>query len=177
VKLRLTAPIWKTFTGALGVIVFENGLSTTDVLETDATQVASLVGAEWEDGETANVAQRLLDTAHAEAPVEKAPSHGGETANPVTEPEPDSEPDSEPALDLELKPRPEPVPNESLPNESLPNELLPNESLWTEEELAKIADAKGIAGLREIATPLGIRGTSIRALIESLLKASAAKKV
>ncbi len=40
---------------------------------------------------------------------------------------------------------------------------------FTEEELVAIADEKGIAGLRELATPLGLKGTSIATLM-ALLK-------
>lgn len=44
------------------------------------------------------------------------------------------------------------------------------ESQYTKESLAEIADKKGIAGLREIADPLGIKATSIAALIEGILE-------
>lgn len=46
---------------------------------------------------------------------------------------------------------------------------------WTEEELGKIADAKGIAGVREIAEPAGIRGNSISGLIKAIVKQGVAK--
>ena len=41
---------------------------------------------------------------------------------------------------------------------------------YTAEELGEIADAKGIAGLREIAEPLKIKAGSIKALIEAIVK-------
>jgi len=40
---------------------------------------------------------------------------------------------------------------------------------YSKESLEAIADEKGIAGLREVATPLGIRGNSIRGLIQEIL--------
>jgi hypothetical protein len=40
---------------------------------------------------------------------------------------------------------------------------------FTKEDLEKIADAKGIAGLREIADKVGVRGKSISALIDGIL--------
>ena len=43
---------------------------------------------------------------------------------------------------------------------------------YTAEELGAIADAKGIAGLREIAEPLKIKAGSIKALIEAIVKVS-----
>lgn len=39
----------------------------------------------------------------------------------------------------------------------------------TQESLETIADEKGIKGLREIAEPLGIKGTSIKELISEIL--------
>lgn len=47
---------------------------------------------------------------------------------------------------------------------------------YTEEALAAIADKDGISGLRNIAEPLGIKGNSIRGLIDGILKAVPANK-
>lgn len=41
---------------------------------------------------------------------------------------------------------------------------------YTEEELGKIADEKGIAGLREIADSLGVKGRSVADLIAGIMK-------
>jgi hypothetical protein len=41
---------------------------------------------------------------------------------------------------------------------------------YSKDDLAKIADAEGIAGLRAIADPKGVKGTSIVGLIEAILK-------
>lgn len=68
-KLRLTAPGWQTYTGQMGVIFFENGLSVGDVLPVDAVRVAGVIGAEWEDGRPANVSQIYLDNMQTEAAV------------------------------------------------------------------------------------------------------------
>lgn len=40
---------------------------------------------------------------------------------------------------------------------------------YSREDLARVADVKGINGIREIADALGIKGNSIRGLIESIL--------
>ncbi len=48
--------------------------------------------------------------------------------------------------------------------------------VWTEEELGKIADEQGIAGLREIAEPAGIKSKSVQGLIEAILTAKIAKE-
>ena len=47
---------------------------------------------------------------------------------------------------------------------------------WTEEELGAVADEKGIAGLREIAEPYGIKGNSIAGLIKAIMEKSIAKE-
>lgn len=46
----------------------------------------------------------------------------------------------------------------------------PSGTTYTKDDLAKIADAEGIAGLRAIADPAGVKGTSIVGLIEAILK-------
>jgi hypothetical protein len=43
-------------------------------------------------------------------------------------------------------------------------------TVYSKDDLAKIADADGIAGLRAIAEPMGVKGTSIVGLIEAILK-------
>lgn len=43
---------------------------------------------------------------------------------------------------------------------------------WTAEELSAIGDEKGIKGLREIADPLGLKGTSIPDLIAKIAEAT-----
>lgn len=48
-------------------------------------------------------------------------------------------------------------------------------SYWTAEELGAIADESGIAGLRVIAEPAGVKGNSIAGLIAAILKANVVK--
>lgn len=139
-KLRLTAPGWQTYTGQMGVIFFENGLSVADVLPVDAVRVAGVIGAEWEDGRPANVSQIYLDNMQTEAAVLK------DNREPEAPVEPKKEEVAAPAV------------------------------TYTEEQLAEIADKQGIAGLREIAEPLGIKGNSIAGLISAILKAAGAPK-
>lgn len=139
-KLRLTAPGWQTYTGQMGVIFFENGLSVADVLPVDAVRVAGVIGAEWEDGRPANVSQIYLDNMQTEAAVLK------DNREPEAPVEPKKEEVAAPAV------------------------------TYTEEQLAEIADKQGIAGLREIADPLGLKGNSIAGLISAILKAAGAPK-
>jgi hypothetical protein len=59
---------------------------------------------------------------------------------------------------------PEPAPAAQAPAAGKP--------VFNESALAAIADEKGIGGLRDIAEPMGIKGNSIRGLIDALVKAT-----
>lgn len=48
---------------------------------------------------------------------------------------------------------------------------------YTADELAAIADAKGIAGLRAVAEPLGVKANSIKGLIADILNVAGVKEV
>jgi hypothetical protein len=146
-KLRLTAKGWETYNGQMGVIFFENGLSVSDVLPVDAVRVAGVIGAEWEDGSPANMSQIYLDNMHTEALTPEEQRQSDSADAPKTV---DSDIAKEKAAELGVT--------------------------YTEEQLAAIADKDGISGLREIAHPLGIKGNSIRGLIQSILKAAATPK-
>lgn len=68
-KLRLTQEGFATYAGQMGVIFFEDGLSTADVAVRDAVRMSAVMGCEWEDGTPASVAQSILDNAHTPAPM------------------------------------------------------------------------------------------------------------
>lgn len=146
-KLRLTAAGFESYTGQMGVIQFVDGVSTGDVLPVDAIRVAGIIGAEWEDGSPANVSQRYLDNMHTQAPTDAEQRQADIADAPKTV-------DTDEAKDKA--------------------ELLG--VTYTEEQLAEIADKQGIAGLREIADPLGIKGNSIAGLVAAILKAAGAQK-
>ncbi len=146
-KLRLTAPGWTGYTGQMGVINFVDGMSVGDVLPVDAVRVAGVIGAEWEDGRPANVSQVYLDNMHTQAPTQEEQRLADAPDAPKTV-DPDLAKDRAEALGV----------------------------TYTEEELAAVADKSGIAGLREIAEPLGIKANSISKLIELILKAAKAPK-
>lgn len=148
-KLRLTAAGFDSYTGQMGVINFESGVSVGDVLPIDAVRVAGIIGAEWEDGSPANVGQLYLDNMHTSAPTKE---ESEKAANPD-------------------------APKTLLTNDDAKIKAKELGVSYTEEQLAKVADGKGIAGLREIADPLGIKGNSIRGLMDAILKAAPAPKV
>lgn len=145
-KLRLTQAGFETYSGQMGVVMFENGLSVGDVLPIDAVRISAAIGATWEDGTAANVGEMYLNSMDV-------PAHVGGGINSMTPPAP-----------LEVS-------NEGvLTDASASVEAAPAGQVWTEEALAKVADEKGIAGLRAIGDPLGAKGTSIVGLIAEILK-------
>lgn len=146
-KLRLTAPGWETYTGQMGVIFFEDGLSLSEVLLIDAIRVSGVIGAEWENGTPANVSQIYLDNMHTEAKTPEQQAQADSADAPKTVDDDESKQKAE-ALGVS----------------------------YTEEQLAAVADKEGIGGLREIAEPLGIKSNSIRGLIDLIMKAAAAPK-
>jgi hypothetical protein len=146
-KLRIVEPGFEKYEGQMGVVFFENGLSTDDVSQLDATRMSAVMQCEWESGSTMSVTQRLLDETDTPAPIV---SDGAEAAKPETEKVSDK-------------------PNDSNAN----NEKFVS---YTREELEDIADTGGIAGLREIAEPMGIKGNSIAKLIDDIFEALKEKK-
>ncbi|MCY1357089.1 hypothetical protein D9M69_435660 [compost metagenome] len=152
-KLRLTQAGMQSFTGQIGSLVFEDGLSLTDVPAREAVRMSAVMGAMWEDGTSPSPAHALLATVSQAAPV-VAPLSRGEDVPEVPalaeRPEPVLEPKATPVLEV----APE-----------LLRAMLP---VATYEELVQIADEKGIAGLRAIAEPLGIKGRKVVELIDAL---------
>jgi hypothetical protein len=135
-KLRIVQEGFETYTGQMGVVFFESGLSVGDVSQMDATRMSAVMKFEWEDRSASNVAQIYLDNMHTPAPLfaEDAPA-ALETQKTV---------------------------------------VVEKIAAYTEDQLAAIADEKGIAGLRAIAEPLEIKGNSIVGLIEAIQRAAVA---
>lgn len=156
-RIRLTQEGFENYTGQMGILFFEDGLSTHPVPFKDANRMSAVMVCEFEDGTSCNPAQRLLDTAN------QSHDQGRETT--------DQPPAEEPVV---IAPVEEPVVITLTPavDENAPARPT---VVYSRDELADIADKKGIAGLREIATPLGIKSNSITGLIEELVKATAAQ--
>jgi len=156
-RIRLTQPGYEHYSGQMGILFFEDGLSTHPVPFKDANRMSAVMICEFEDGSSCNPAQRLLDTAHQEAVF------GRETT--------DKAPDDELPVSVSVE---EPV-LIALDQPKQDQPILRSSVVYSREDLEEIADKKGIAGLREIATPLGIKSNSITNLIEELAKATAAQ--
>lgn len=68
-KLRITQQGFERYTGQMGVINFEDGLSTNDVRLVDAIRMSAVMICEWEDGTSPSIAQSILDNANTAAPM------------------------------------------------------------------------------------------------------------
>jgi hypothetical protein len=148
-KIRLMQPGFENFTGPMGRLVFEDGLSTTDVEGRDFLRMSSVMKCEREDGTSASPVDALLAIADVGAPTAEVAraeelERNADALKVFAQPEADRPATDEPAL--------------------------PVAALYTEEQLGKIADKKGIKGLREIAEPMGIKGNSIKELIAEILQ-------
>ena len=155
-RIRLTQEGYEHYTGQMGITFFEDGLSTDVVPFKDANRMAAVLKCEFEDGTSCNAAQRLLDTAQQEASVER-----------VTEDEVKTD-----AAPVVAAPVETPVVINLTPAERPRDEA--NTHSFSRADLEEIADQSGIAGLREIATPLGLKSNSISGLIDELVKVSTA---
>lgn len=82
-KLRLTQAGFENFTGQMGVVWFENGLSTTDVSPIDGIRISAAIGADWEDGSAANVGDMYLNSMDVPAFVGMADKPSEPVAAPV----------------------------------------------------------------------------------------------
>jgi hypothetical protein len=140
------------YTAQMGAVFFEDGLSTADVSHKDATRIAAVYSCEYEDGTNPSVSQFLLDQMHAPA-VSTSETSVHMPSSPASTPEGIAER----YQDLPDAPAPEPV---------------AGATVWNEADLAKIADEKGIGGLREIADPLNLKNNSIRGLIDAIVNAT-----
>lgn len=144
-KLKLTQPGFETYNGQMGVMFFEDGMSTNDVRSVDAIRMAAVMLCEWEDGRSPSITQSILDNANTPAP--SFTNNGDGTDN-----------DKE-AVDTADRQAVAANINDVLKTAE-----------WSHEQLAVIADRDGIKGLRAIAEPMDIKGNSIKELITAILK-------
>lgn len=143
-KVRITQKNWLNFTGSFGTAQFVDGIA--DVAISEAMRLGALieirvVNPDGSDGEIISPSNDMLLTERLSAQV--TPSRRIQT---VEETPVQADDDIEPVEDDTEEAK-----------------------VWTSKELEAVADEGGIAGLREIATPMGIKGTSIHGLIEAII--------
>lgn len=124
-KLKITERGWAGFTGQLGEVDFEDGIST-EVTETQARRLANIIQIETLDGRNPSASQNVLDSQA-----------------------------------IEMK--------QGMDHVAVQSTVAATQRSFTKEELEKIAEERGIGGLRAIAEPLGIVGRSINILINAII--------
>lgn len=140
-KLKITEPGWENFSGNLGVTMFDGGVSINEVPRVEINCIsASIRVVELETGES--VGALGLD---ADAQNKPCTSHNLKNMEEIF---------AEQAAGVAP---------------AVVAAFVAGADSYTKEELEKVADKGGIAGLREIAEPLGLKGTSIGKLIELIL--------
>lgn len=148
-KIRLLEPGFESFTGPIGAMVFENGLSTTDVQDRDFLRLSAVMKCEREDGTKTSPIDKLLSIADVGAPMPEAAREAELEAN---------------AAALAAYAQPE----SDKPAAVAP--VMPAAKIYTEEQLSAIADSEGIKGLRKIADSMGIKSNSIKELMGAILE-------
>lgn len=149
-RIRIVEPGWDRYTGILGAVEFKDGVSVEPVAKHEINRIGAALRIEGvESGEQENSGVDILRSWSNRAKVENLP-RASEKADETPE---KTEKDGESEQKADEKPA----------------------HVWTEEELAAIADEKGIAGLREIAEPMGVKGRAIAELIREILNKQAGR--
>lgn len=149
-KIQLIEQGYDSLNGYFGTVLFENGISVSDVSDAEARFFASILQVRcFDDGSDPG----------ANAQYQSALLMEAKTVNMPTQAELD-------ALARDSQPQQEP-------------EVKKEESTvaYTREQLEEIADKSGIGGLREIGDKFNVKATSITKLISAILDAQAMKPV
>lgn len=146
-RLKITQPGFEGYTGALGPVDFDNGISVepVPVIMADrlaATMMIVTVDDEGNEVSQAGVAARMVGGVTIRADVVEALGKASED---------DLIEDRRRLAESQARP--------------------PVSKLYTVAELKAVADEKGINGLREIAKPWGVKERSIPKLIQEILVA------
>lgn len=146
-RIRIASPGWSTFTGYLGITQFVDGRSVgpvSDVLKNKLAGQLSVVDIDDDTGEetAAGVAAHMPEILKQPAPMT---------------------PPLRRATDEELAAEQKRIEAETVRGK--------HTKIYTTPELEFVASEKGIAGLREIAKPWGVKDRSIPGLIREILRA------
>jgi hypothetical protein len=145
-RIKIVEPGWAGYTGIVGIVQFEEGVSIEEVSRAEADRIGATLRVETLEGKQVNAAQTILDMYSNKAPEERR------TLTPEGEPQ--------------LPPQKKIESVEEPPAHAVAR-------IWTAEDLGELADQGGINALREVAEPLGVKATAIKALIEKILEAQA----
>jgi len=152
-KIRIVEKGWAGFTGELGRSVFVDGISVDHVAPADIERIGSSVRIEEVQENIAVGEGTQLGPANQDLQAQNLRAEVAKTRAPRT---PQIKDGNEPGAEPEK-------PFVQVPVDSA--------KIWSFEELEQLADARGIAGIREIATTLNLKGNSISKLIGAVMKA------
>lgn len=146
--IKIVEPGYENFTGEMGVMMFKDAVSVDHVSRADATLLAASIRViDFETGKHIPDAGEDVNDRHIHvAPVTFPTLAEIRAAERAAQ---DGSAPAQPVKVVTEKPK----------------------KIYSAEELAKIADTSGIGGLRELADPMGIKGTSIGKIINDILRA------
>lgn len=176
-KLRLTGEGFTNYTGQMGVIYFQDGVSINEVLPVDGMRIAGTIGAVWEDGSHANIgdvyaanlqtpaptglqAQRL-DHLAAVVGVQNA-AQAIDVTNIVAQAQFKAE-----GVNVVASAQPAAAVGGGSADQS--HAQLDVEK-YSRSDLEKVVDESGLTGLREVGAKVGVKAGSINDLIERILE-------
>lgn len=140
-KIRMIESGYESFSGYFGTVEFKDGVSVGNVSDVEARFFASVISVECvEDGKDPGANAQFQAALKMEATSTDLPTLAELRASGKI------------ADEVKVEAR------------------AVAQGTYTAEQLEQIADKKGIAGLREISDPLGIKGTSIAKLIEAIME-------
>jgi hypothetical protein len=180
-KVKITEPGWAGYTGPLGMSEFVNGVSVDHVSESEALRLGSIMSIHALDKDGNEIEQvspgiewnrvRTM-SAPVVAPVptdaELAKTAAAATALKSAE---DAELEAMIAAEEAEKKAAAEAAALAATNGNADEKKIETAKVWTREELEVVADAKGIAGLREIADPLNVKSNAIPSLIDKIIQA------
>ncbi|MCJ8600994.1 hypothetical protein MWH03_00170 [Klebsiella pneumoniae] len=146
-KVQILEPSLSGYTGVLCGAEFKNGISVRELSFIEQQRLCAVMRAVTIDGNNVSPAGMLVAGSHKTASEARLEE---KTAEPVT----------------------------TLPRgqKAEVSETAAPAPVYTREELEAVADAEGIKGLRVIGDTVAVRGKTIPALIDAILKAQGGAK-
>ena len=175
-KLRLTGSGFENYTGQMGVIYFQDGLSINDVLPVDGMRIAGTIGAIWEDGSHANIGDVYAANLQTPAPTGLQEARLDHLAAVV------GVQNAAQAIDVttvvahaQFKAEGVNVVANAQPTAAVGDRVVDHSATnvdvkYTRAQLEAVVDEGGLTGLREIGTQVGVKAGSINDLIDRILE-------
>lgn len=141
--IKIKTPGWEHYTGELGMAHFENGVSVEAISTREAYSLGSYLEVVEidENGKEGNPVSHAFDIVR-QTTITAPVLAPRRRLSEIQAEQAAKEGEAAPAAGPEV---------------------------WTQEALEKIAEEQGIAGIRTIADPLGVKGTAIKTLIAEIL--------